>query len=122
MRLFLIPAGLALAALLVAPPTVEARAKKPSAAAVKRGLAFARDHCSACHAVAPGEVSRNPESPPFEMVVNAPGLSLQTLQPWLRDSHNYPAVMDFRIEPRHIDDLAAYMITLRKPGYTPPSQ
>lgn len=122
MRLFLIPAGLALVALLGSSTGLEAKAKRPSAAAVKRGLAFAQSHCSACHAVRPGEISRNPESPPFEMVVNAPGVTLGTLRPWLRDSHNYPAVMEFRIEQRHIADLAAYMITLRRPDYRPPAQ
>lgn len=80
----------------------------------ERGLAFARTHCSACHAVGATQLSPNPEAPPFETVVNTPALTSATLGSWLRNSHNFPEVMNFEIEPGQIDDLAAYMLTLRR--------
>lgn len=84
-----------------------------------RGLAFARARCSGCHAVTSGGLSPNPESPPFEAVVNATGLTRSTLTQFLRDSHNFPEVMNFTVAPAQIDDLADYMVTLRSPDYRP---
>ncbi|NIJ15393.1 mono/diheme cytochrome c family protein [Sphingobium vermicomposti] len=98
-----------------------ATAIRPVDGASARGLNFARTHCSACHAVNMG-ISPKREAPSFEAVVNAPGLTADTLKPWLRDSHNYPEVMNFAIEPAQIDDLVAYMLTLQNSEYTPPTQ
>lgn len=85
-----------------------------------RGLAFGRQHCSGCHAVSAGQSSPNVEAPTFEAVVNTPGLTAATIKPWLRDSHNFPAMMNFTIDPDQIDDLAAYMMTLQRGDYVPP--
>ncbi|MEZ5734198.1 MAG: cytochrome c [Novosphingobium sp.] len=81
--------------------------------AAATGLAFAQAHCSQCHAVVPLRISPNPEAPPFETVVNVPGLTDVTLKTFLRDSHNFPEIMNFDIDPEQIDALAAYMLTLR---------
>jgi mono/diheme cytochrome c family protein len=90
--------------------------RSPDAA---HGLAFAQQRCAGCHAVERNRLSPNPEAPPFESVVNAAGLTAATLKPWLRDSHNFPAMMNFTIEPQQIDALAAYMLTLQRPDYRP---
>lgn len=82
------------------------------------GLAFAQARCAGCHSVAHG-VSPNPQAPTFEAVINTPELDLNTLNSWLRNSHNFPEVMNFTIDPVQIDDLARYMLTLRDPGYRP---
>ena len=102
----------------IAPPPSAGTGDAPRAAAT-RGLAFARQNCSRCHAVQPGQSSPNVEAPPFEAVVNQPGLSAATIKPWLHDSHNFPAMMDFAIPPGQIDDLAAYMLTLQRSDYVP---
>ncbi|MFD1104640.1 c-type cytochrome [Sphingobium olei] len=86
-----------------------------------RGAAFARAHCAACHAVEPG-FSPKPEAPTFEAIANARGLTIDTLRPWLRDSHNFPEVMNFAIAPEQVDDLAAHILTLKSPDYRPPIQ
>jgi mono/diheme cytochrome c family protein len=109
----------AIAACAPAPP---AQGSAPPSAAAARGLEFAQAHCSRCHAVAPGRFSPDPNAPPFEAVVNAPGLDAQTLGNWLRNAHDFPAIMSFEIEPGAIDDLTAYMLTLRSKDYTPPTQ
>ena len=87
----------------------------------RRGLAFAEAHCSVCHAVRPG-LSPNPKAPTFEAVINTPGLDVGTLTPWLRNSHDFPAMMNFAIDPERIDDLAVYMLTLKDPAYRPAIQ
>lgn len=84
-----------------------------------RGQAFAAAHCAACHAIMPNASSPNPESPPFEAVVNTRGLTAQTLAGFLRDSHNFPGAMAFEIDSAQIDDLAAYMVTLKRADYRP---
>ncbi len=84
------------------------------------GLALARSACGGCHAVDRRSVSPNPNAPPFAAVVNQPGLTGNTLAAWLRDAHNYPDEMKFTLDQHKIDDLVAYMITLRDPNYRPP--
>jgi hypothetical protein len=37
----------------------------------------------------------------------------EALAGWLRDGHNYPVEMGFRLEPHQIDSLVAYMIRRR---------
>lgn len=84
-----------------------------------RGYTFAKAHCAACHGVTANASSPHQEAPPFEAVVNTKGLTARTLETFLRDSHNFPGQMAFEIDPGKVDDLAAYMMTLRQPGYHP---
>lgn len=84
-----------------------------------RGLKFARNRCADCHAVEPGQHSPNPAAPPFEAVANTPGLTRASLNEWLKKPHNFPDAMYFEIPAEHIDDLTAYMITLRRADYKP---
>ena len=88
----------------------------PSAA----DLAFAQASCGGCHAVGRYGASPNPNAPPFAGIVNQPGLTEETLSSWLRDAHNYPEEMEFYLERREVDELVAYMITLRDTNYRPP--
>lgn len=112
----------ALALALAACQTMGGGQAAPLSAQAKEGLAFAQAHCAACHAVAPGQVSTNPHSPPFELVANKPGLTAQTLGTWLHDSHNYPEAMNFALSHEQADALAAYLVTMRSPDYKPPIQ
>jgi mono/diheme cytochrome c family protein len=84
-----------------------------------RGYGFAKANCAACHGIVANASSPNPEAPPLEMVVNVTGLSARSLERFLRDSHNFPGQMAFEIDPAKVDDLTAYMMTLRRPGYNP---
>lgn len=85
----------------------------------KRGLAFAKTRCAGCHGLTKDAGSPNPEAPPFEAVANQDGLTRSTLSEFLRNSHNFPAAMNFAIAPREGDALAAYMLTLKRPDYRP---
>ena len=99
--------------------SAQAKAHPGLTAAARRGLEFAQQRCSGCHSVVENSSSPNPESPPFEDIANRPSVTAQTLQQFLRDSHNYPAAMNFEVENTRISDLAAYIVTLKKPGYRP---
>jgi mono/diheme cytochrome c family protein len=85
----------------------------------KRGLAFAKTHCAACHGITANSSSPNPEAPPWDDIANRPGTTRETLRVFLRDSHNYPDAMQFTVKRSNIGDLAAYMITLQRKGYHP---
>lgn len=119
--------ALSLGLLAALPGSGEARTGKARPAKVKpglgiearRGLAFAQQHCSACHGVTANSSSPNPESPTFEDIANRPGLTATTLRAFLRDSHNYPAAMNFSVDQDRINDLAQYVVTLKRRGYRP---
>lgn len=84
-----------------------------------RGYAFAKTNCTGCHAIAPAGTSANPEAPHFQTIANMPGLTRETLRNFLRDSHNYPAAMNFTVEPGQVEDLTDYVLSLRKADYKP---
>ena len=84
-----------------------------------RGLAFAQQHCASCHAVTANGTSPNPDSPPFEDIANRDGVTVKTLRLFLRDSHNFPAAMNFTVEAGQLNNLAKYIVTMQKPGYRP---
>ena len=87
-----------------------------------RILGFVQGACGDCHAVQTPGLSPNPEAPPFADIANRKGLTYETLSQWLRDAHNYPEVMDFDLDAPQVDDLAAYILTLRDENYKPPIQ
>lgn len=111
---------LSLAALALAScATVPAEPKAPLTEQQARGLAYAKANCSGCHAVTANAVSPNPEAPTFEAVVNTGGLTAQTLETFLRDSHNFPGQMAFEVDPAKVADITAYMVTLKREDYRP---
>jgi mono/diheme cytochrome c family protein len=87
-----------------------------------RGHAFAQATCAACHGVERhSTLSPNPQAPSFPTIVNRQGLTAETLASWLRDAHNYPDEMEIKLDPASVNDLTAYMLTLRDPDYRPTS-
>ena len=78
-----------------------------------RGLAYANKACGDCHAVAQGQRgSPDLKAPTFESVANIPGMTGTALNVWLHSPH--PTMPQLIINPDRIDDLAAYMATLKK--------
>jgi len=114
-------AAVALAAVAIAwqPSVVTAQAQPRLTPAEKRGLVFAKHRCSACHAVVADRISPNSAAPSFQDIANRPAVTRPTLREFLRDSHNYPSEMNFRLEDEHIEDLSEYMGTLERPNYRP---
>lgn len=111
--LLLLASGLGLAA---SGATIRAEAAlEPKA----RGLTLAQARCSSCHSVLSNGVSPNPEAPSLEEIANRPGVTRATLRDFLRDSHNYPAAMGFKLEAAQVAELSDYVLTLQRPGYRP---
>lgn len=79
-----------------------------------RGEKFARGRCADCHSVDYAETSPLAAAPSFAAIANTPGLDPIKLAQWLKDHRNYPDEMYFEIPQEHIDDLTAYMLTLRR--------
>jgi mono/diheme cytochrome c family protein len=101
-------------------PLAACASMSPQSAQSARGLALAEARCASCHAVTAGDLSANPEAPAFAAIANQRELSRGTLRAFLRDSHNFPAAMNFTLRPADVDDLAAYMVTLQRADYHPP--
>jgi len=99
------------------PPPMVGKATSPSADT--RAPAFVEAACGGCHAVEPPFLSPNPASPSFAAIANRRGLSEKSLADWLAEAHNYPEDMDFTLTRAQIDQIAAYMVTLRNAGYVP---
>ena len=109
-------AGLCLPLALAACATSE-----PPAPSASMGLLIARDSCGSCHQTGGGGESPNPNAPTFGAIVNRPGMTPERLGAILRDSHNYPIEMGFRLEPHQVDSLVAYMVRWRAEGAPPSS-
>ncbi|HEU4650299.1 MAG TPA: cytochrome c [Croceibacterium sp.] len=111
--------GMALAATAAAACQPLPPAGSAGDADAQLGLAFAKTSCGGCHAIEQRSVSPNPNAPPFARIVNQEGLTANTLSVWLRNAHNYPDQMKFTLEDRNVDELVAYMLTLRDPNFRP---
>jgi mono/diheme cytochrome c family protein len=99
------------------PPPMVGKATSPSPDT--RAPAFVEAACGGCHAVEPPFLSPNPRAPSFAAIANRRGLSERSLADWLAEAHNYPEDMDFTLTRKQIDQIAAYMVTLREAGYVP---
>ena len=55
--------------------------------------------------------SPNKQAPPFKSIANTPGMSVTALTVWSRTSH--PTMPNFVIAPEDMDDLIAYILSLR---------
>jgi tetratricopeptide (TPR) repeat protein len=79
----------------------------------RKGLAYAQRVCAECHNVLRSEAtSPNRQAPPFKKVADTPGMSVTALTVWSRTSH--PTMPNFVIEPADMDDLIAYILSLRE--------
>ncbi|MGD9980571.1 MAG: hypothetical protein AB7H66_08420 [Hyphomonadaceae bacterium] len=78
-----------------------------------QGLAYAEQTCGSCHATGAGQmISPDARARPFDAIADTPGLTRTALNAWLHSSHtNKP---DLIVEPERIDDLHAYLITLKR--------
>ncbi len=78
-----------------------------------KGHAYAQKFCTNCHAVEKDEAVILGDVPSFEDVANSEGMSPRALGVWLRSSH--PNMPDFIIPPDDIDNVIAYIMSLRTP-------
>jgi mono/diheme cytochrome c family protein len=91
----------------------------PLAKSEQPAPAFIEAACGGCHAVEPPFLSPQPGVPSFEAIANRSGVNDDTLSQWLTDAHNYPEDMDFDLTAEQVDQIAAYIVTLRREDYQP---
>jgi cytochrome c len=102
-----IGAGILLSlALMVAHP-VQVTASDPA-----RGRALSQRWCSNCHAIATDEGSHNPDAPSFVDVAAEPSTTEYALRVFLRTPH--PTMPNFVLKPDDIEDIASYIISLKR--------
>ena len=79
-----------------------------------RGLEYAKRNCVNCHVVSPNEDQDIVnDAPDFSAVANTPGMTPTAIAVWLQSPH--PNMPNFIIPEQDIDDLAAYITSLKKP-------
>jgi hypothetical protein len=75
-------------------------------------LAYARSICADCHHVLRSDgQSPNRLAPTFSKIANTPGMSVTALTVWSRTVH--PTMPNLVIDPNDMDDLIAYILSLR---------
>jgi mono/diheme cytochrome c family protein len=91
----------------------------PSAAAAvelgnkERGLAYAQQVCADCHAVEKDTSYLFTDIPSFQEIADTQGMSPRALAVWLQTSH--PNMPDLIIPPDDMDNVIAYIMSLRTP-------
>lgn len=75
--------------------------------------------CQGCHSVRFHLASPNPSAPGFADIANLEGLTPNTLSAFLRAAHNYPDEMKMTLTPQEVENIVAYVLTLRDPNYRP---
>lgn len=86
-------------------------------ASAARGKAIAEERCAACHAIGPSGMSDNPRAPlwrEFVSVNDADALKLSFSEGRLIRHEGPDPMPEFTYQPGEIDDLVAYMKTLRE--------
>jgi mono/diheme cytochrome c family protein len=80
----------------------------------KAGQAYAERVCAECHEVQAGDsFSPNPTSPTFQEIADTPGMTARALAVFLTTSH--PTMPDIMIERDDLDNVIAYVTSLRRP-------
>ena len=82
-----------------------------AAADPEAGGTVARQWCSSCHIVAPDQVDGADGAPPFTAIAANPALDHGYLTTWLSQSHEL--MPDFNLTAREVDDLVAYIESLK---------
>jgi mono/diheme cytochrome c family protein len=80
-----------------------------------RGKAVAAQLCSDCHNTGSDDArSPDPKAPTFKAVANAKGMTAMALTVWMQTSH--PTMPNIRLKPETMDDIVAYILSLRSPS------
>jgi tetratricopeptide (TPR) repeat protein len=77
-----------------------------------KGLTYAQRICSECHNVLRSDAaSPHRQAPAFKKIANTPGMTVTALTVWSRTTH--PTMPNLIIDPNDMDDLIAYILSLR---------
>ena len=101
------------AVVLLASITVPVEVRAAEVGDPQRGLAYAKEVCAKCHAVKAGDTF-SPEmlAPTFTVVADTPGMNERALYVWLQNG-SHESMPNLMIAPRDLDDVVAYIVSLR---------
>ncbi len=78
----------------------------------EKGLQYASEVCSGCHAVRPEQLtSPLPQAPRFEDVANISGMTAIALTAWLQTSH--PTMPNIRMTDEEMRNVIQYILSLK---------
>jgi mono/diheme cytochrome c family protein len=78
----------------------------------EKGMDYASEICSGCHAVHPGQpASPVPQAPRFEDIANTPGMTAIALTAWFQTSH--PTMPNIRITEADTRNVIQYILNLK---------
>ena len=80
---------------------------------IDAGLQFAARHCAGCHNIEThNPITTGSGVPTFATVANNAGITRTSLVVWMQTSH--PEMPDLMLEPQDLDDVIAYILSLKK--------
>ena len=78
----------------------------------RQGHALAQDWCSSCHVVSPQQrQAGNDAVPSFSSIAHMPSTTATSLKAFLETPH--PPMPDLKLSQAQIDDIIAYILSLR---------
>ncbi len=95
---------------LVLLPAVAGAAPPAKAAA---GLQLAQKYCTECHQVVPSRTTSWTDAPDFEVIANRPHSTVAGLDSFIRKPHM--KMLNTERPPPEANEIATYIMTLRKP-------
>jgi mono/diheme cytochrome c family protein len=75
------------------------------------GVAYAKQYCGKCHAIADEDASPEHTAPRFKDVANTSGMTATALTVWLQTSH--PTMPNIILEPNDMSNVIAYILSLK---------
>lgn len=84
-----------------------------AAADANHGRVIARQWCASCHVVEAGQPAAADTAPAFSTIANDPGRAPSAQRAWLSSPH--PPMPNLALTRGEIDDIVAYLETLRRP-------
>jgi mono/diheme cytochrome c family protein len=80
---------------------------------IDAGLQFAAQHCAGCHDITTiNPMTTGSGVPTFATVANNSGITRTSLVVWMQTSH--PGMPDLILEPQDLDNVIAYILSLKK--------
>jgi mono/diheme cytochrome c family protein len=80
---------------------------------IDAGFQFAAQHCAGCHDIkTPNPMTTGSGVPTFATVANTAGITRTSLLVWMQNSH--PDMPDLILEPQDLDNVIAYILSLKK--------
>jgi mono/diheme cytochrome c family protein len=107
---FVLGAGIVATSLAGAPPS----AAQIASGDIVLGQQLAQQWCSSCHAVDAKPTQANDAAPSFLAIAKMPSTTSLSLQAWLQTPH--PVMPNLQLTQPQIDDVLAYILSLKGDG------